>query len=177
MSAERWMKELEMLEKVRKHVRAKEKAQAAEQEKIRQAAEERAWRREIDAEIQRASQSAESCSNHCKEVEKKMKENIKEKLSSYLELLDEIKQRTQDERAAVSLLQEISKDRRMDEIRKERNSRNDLPATDKQISFLESFGVPIPVGLTRKQASNLIENAKAAVEIGTKAGKVPIRMP
>ena len=106
-----------------------------------------------------------------------MDENIKGKLDSYLELFDEIRQRTQDERTAVSLLQEICKDRRMDQMQKERNSRNDLPATEKQISFLESFCVPIPVGLTRKQAYNLIENAKAAVEIGTKAGKVPVRMP
>ena len=106
-----------------------------------------------------------------------MDEDIKEKFDSYLELFNEIKQITQDERIAVSLLQEISKDRRMDEMRKERNSRNDLPATEKQISFLESFCVPIPVGLTRKQASNLIENAKAAGEIGTKVFKAPVRMP
>jgi hypothetical protein len=106
-----------------------------------------------------------------------MDEFIKGKFDSYLELFNEIKQRTQDERTALSLFQEISKDRRMDEMRKERNSRNDLPATEKQISFLESFCVPIPVGLTRKQASNLIENAKAAVEVDNKAYKVPVRMP
>jgi len=48
MDAERWMKELEMVEKVRQDVHAKEKARAEEQEKIRQEAERRAWRRELE---------------------------------------------------------------------------------------------------------------------------------
>lgn len=51
MSAERWMEHLKMVEKARQHVRAKEKAQAAEQEKIRQEAEKRAWMRELEAEM------------------------------------------------------------------------------------------------------------------------------
>jgi len=47
MSAENWMKQLEMAEKVRQDVHAKEKAQAEEQEAIRQDAERRAWLREL----------------------------------------------------------------------------------------------------------------------------------
>jgi hypothetical protein len=47
MSAERWMQELEMVDKVRKDVLAKERVQAAEQEVIRQDAEKRAWLREL----------------------------------------------------------------------------------------------------------------------------------
>lgn len=47
MDAERWIKQLEMWEKVRHNVLAKEKAQAAEQERIRQEAERRAWMREL----------------------------------------------------------------------------------------------------------------------------------
>lgn len=50
MSAERWIKELEMIRKVRQHVRAKEKVQAAEEEKIRQEAEKQAWIREFGLE-------------------------------------------------------------------------------------------------------------------------------
>lgn len=55
MSAERWMQELEMMEKARKQVRAKERAEAAEQERIRQEAEKRAWMRELLAELRGAS--------------------------------------------------------------------------------------------------------------------------
>ena len=48
MDAERRMQELEMIEKVRQAVLAKENAKAAEQEKIRQDAEKRAWLRELE---------------------------------------------------------------------------------------------------------------------------------
>ncbi len=47
MDAERWMQELEMWEKVRHDVLAKEKAEAAEQERTRQETEKRAWLREL----------------------------------------------------------------------------------------------------------------------------------
>ena len=47
MDAERWMKQLEMMEKVKRDLRAKEKAQATEEERIRQQAERRAWLREL----------------------------------------------------------------------------------------------------------------------------------
>lgn len=47
MDAERWMKELEMIDKVRRDLRAKERAEAAEQERIRQESERRAWMREL----------------------------------------------------------------------------------------------------------------------------------
>jgi len=48
MDAERWMKELEMAEKVKYQLWAKENAKAAEEEKIRQDAERRAWLRELE---------------------------------------------------------------------------------------------------------------------------------
>jgi len=47
MDAERWIKQLEMLEKVSQQIRAKERARLAEEEKIRQEAEKRAWLREL----------------------------------------------------------------------------------------------------------------------------------
>jgi len=47
MNAERWIKQLEMIEKVRGDLRAKEKAEAEEEERIRQEAERRAWLREL----------------------------------------------------------------------------------------------------------------------------------
>jgi len=52
MDADRWMKEIEMVEKVRRDLRAKEKAEAAEEEQIRQEAEKQAWMRELVDEIQ-----------------------------------------------------------------------------------------------------------------------------
>lgn len=43
----------------------------------------------------------QSCSSFCKGVDEKMDENIKEKLKSYLELLEEIRQKTDDSRVAT----------------------------------------------------------------------------
>ena len=48
MTAERWIKQLEMAEKVKHQLWAKENAKAAEQEKIREDAEKRAWLRELE---------------------------------------------------------------------------------------------------------------------------------
>jgi len=47
MDAERWMQEIEMIEKIRRVVLAKERVQLAEEERIRQEAEKRAWLREL----------------------------------------------------------------------------------------------------------------------------------
>ena len=106
-----------------------------------------------------------------------MNENIREKLTGYLELLSEIKQKTGDEKTAVALLQEILKDVRMEQIRQERNFNGNAPATAKQVSYLRSFGVAIPDGLTRQQASRLIENAKAAMRQMQNTGNIAITVP
>jgi hypothetical protein len=76
-----------------------------------------------------------SCSNICKEVDEKMKFDMQSKLDEYMRLLEQIKQKTQDERTAVAVLQEVSKDRRSAEIREERGVEQSQPATDKQKNF------------------------------------------
>jgi hypothetical protein len=47
MDAERWIKELEVWEKARRDFRAKEKAEADEEQRIGQESERRAWMREL----------------------------------------------------------------------------------------------------------------------------------
>ena len=47
MTTEKCIRHLEMLEEARKYVRAKQQAEAAEQERMRQEAEKRAWLREL----------------------------------------------------------------------------------------------------------------------------------
>ena len=86
-----------------------------------------------------------------------MEENIQEKLTSYLELLDEIKDKTEDEGTAVVVLQEISKDRRMEEMRQDREAKNSVPATDKQKRFMKRLGINYPKTITKQEASVLID--------------------
>jgi hypothetical protein len=59
-------------------------------------------------ECRRGNGGTPSCSNTCKEVDKKMQFDMESKLEEYLQLLEQIKQKTTDERTAVSLLQEAS---------------------------------------------------------------------
>ena len=82
---------------------------------------------------------------------------IKEKLDSYLELLDEIQEKTEDERTAMALLSEISKDRRMDVIREERENKNGELATEKQKNLMKKLGIKFPEKVSKKEASVLID--------------------
>jgi len=72
---------------------------------------------------------------------------LDDKLKEYLELLGSIKKYTADERAALVLLQELSKDVRMDRIRDEREQEITL-ATRRQKRFPEKLGVDIDRDLT-----------------------------
>ncbi|MFC1783454.1 hypothetical protein ACFL02_07695 [Planctomycetota bacterium] len=102
--------------------------------------------------------SKASCSglNNCKGVVK-MNQSIQAKSENYLELFEEMKKKTGDERIAMSLLQEVSKDRRMEEIREEREMKNGEPATTRQLQFMKKLGIEVPPGATKKQASMLID--------------------
>ena len=103
-----------------------------------------------------------SYSSICKEVNQKMKFDMQSKLDEYLRLLEQIKQKTTDERTAVALLQEVSKDRRSAEIREERvNKNNDdadsEPATEKQKQFMKKLGIKFPATVTKQEASMMID--------------------
>ena len=91
-----------------------------------------------------------------KEV-KKMDQNMQAKLDKYMDLFEELKQKTNDERTALTLLQEVSKDRRMEEIREEREVKNSEPATTKQLKFMKKLGIDVPPGITKREASMLID--------------------
>jgi len=91
-----------------------------------------------------------------------MKFDMQSKLDEYLKLLEQIKQKTGDERTAVSLLQEVSKDRRTAEIRAERGAtdgeaRESEPATEKQKGFMKKLGIKFPETVTKQEASMLID--------------------
>lgn len=98
-------------------------------------------------------------------------EIIREKVEEYLKLFDDIRARTGDDRTAVTILQEVKKDLRMAQIRAERENSNGksnsngndngVLASAAQIGYLKKLGVKIPIGLTKKQASSLIDEATA----------------
>ncbi len=90
-----------------------------------------------------------------------MQFDMQSKLDEYLRLLEQIKQRTTDERTAVSLLQEVSKDRRSLQIQGERTEKDNRPATAKQKDYLRKLGIKFPENLTKAEASALIDEGLA----------------
>ena len=86
-----------------------------------------------------------------------MNQDIQAKLDGYLELFQEIRRKTDDERTALTLLQEVSKDRRMEEIRQERDSQRQQPATERQKRFMDDLGIKYPKNVTKQEASVLID--------------------
>lgn len=112
---------------------------------------------EIQTWLAREPRTTASYSNDCKEVDEKMKFDMQSKLGEYLKLLEQIKQKTQDERTAVALLQEVSKDRRSAEIREERGVEQSQPATEKQKNFMKKLGIKFPDTVTKQEASTLID--------------------
>jgi hypothetical protein len=87
--------------------------------------------------------------------------NVQQKLDDYLGLLDAIKVRTSDERTAGMLLQEISKDLRMDQIKQERELKNGEPATDKQRQFMKKLCIKFSDKVTKAEASAMIDEELA----------------
>jgi len=86
-----------------------------------------------------------------------MEKTIQEKLDGYVKLLGDIRSKVGDERTAVSLLQEMGKDQRMDRMSEEREMRNNKPATVKQKRFMDSLGIRYPKNVTKQEASVLID--------------------
>jgi len=80
------------------------------------------------------------------------------RVEAYLEIFERVKHETGSESAALGVLQEVAKDQRTEKIREGRKMTNEEPATQKQRFLLVSRGVNIPQGLTKKEASTLIDD-------------------
>jgi hypothetical protein len=95
---------------------------------------------------------------------------------AYLELYGTIRDRVGDEQVAVAVMHELSKDRRMQQIREERQMK--LPdfeqegasskprtgqrmASKKQLDFLRDLGGEVKAGMTSEEASQAIDSAQA----------------
>jgi len=85
-----------------------------------------------------------------------MKAHMQGKLEEYFELLDEVKGKVQDDVTAGRIVSEIAKDMRMEQIREERENKAQ-PATAKQLQFMKNLKIEIPDGVTKAEASRLID--------------------
>ena len=92
-----------------------------------------------------------------------MDEKISKRVDQYMELLEDLKERSGSELTALNLLQEISKDRRMDEIRQERGTNGRDPVTEKQRNFMKKLKLKCPKNLTKQEASIIIDEELARI--------------
>ena len=83
-----------------------------------------------------------------------MDDSTKKKLDEYFELFDAVSEKTKNERITVLILQELCKDKRVRQNKK--NSNGDL-ATEKQKRLMQGLSIKFPEGITKKEASGLIE--------------------
>jgi len=84
------------------------------------------------------------------------------KMDYYVSTFEQIQERISDPQVAMTILQEIAKDSRMDRIRSEREQAvpTNQPATQKQIEFMKDLDLEIKPGLNTKDASALITEAQ-----------------
>ena len=103
-----------------------------------------------------SAQPGHSYSTQCKEVNEKMDSDTRERLDCYIELMDEISEKTESDSIAVAILHEMSKDRRTQQMRNERQAASSNGATGKQKRLMKQLGLEFPEDISRKEASALI---------------------
>lgn len=102
-----------------------------------------------------------------------MEQETQSTLDKYLELFEVTRERVGDQFVAMSLVQEIARDRRSERIRAERqaarpatqqaprNFQGEELASQKQREWLRDLGIYVPKNCSRGHASELITEALA----------------
>ena len=86
-----------------------------------------------------------------------MKTETKNSINQYVELFDAIQEKAPSEEATIAILQEIGKDKRSKIIAE---AKDDESATEKQKNYLKDLGVEFDDSITKKEASDMIEQSK-----------------
>ena len=90
--------------------------------------------------------------------------NTKENIVAYKNLYHEILRYVGESAPAIGILHEVAKDNRMALMHERRERSAEGPATEKQLNFLKKLGVEVDSDVTKKQASRLIDEARAKEE-------------
>jgi hypothetical protein len=102
-----------------------------------------------------------------------------QKLNIYVSKLEQIKEIVHNEQTAaiLLLLTELTKGKEGEQISQKVVVNGNAPATENQKTYLFNLGTAVPEGLTRQQASVLIDTAKAEQQGMRKAIRMPIKIP
>jgi hypothetical protein len=67
----------------------------------------------------------------------------------------------EDVTVAIAILQEMSKDRRSQQMHEEQETKNSEAATERQKKFMKKLGIKYPENVTKVEASTLIDEELA----------------
>lgn len=81
-----------------------------------------------------------------------MDDDMETRLTQYLELLEKVKEKVSNEDTAARIVSEVAKDRRVEQMH-----RNGSSATEKQKAFMDKLGIDYDEDVSKKKASNLID--------------------
>lgn len=85
--------------------------------------------------------------------------------NGYVELFENVKAKVGSDEVALAIVEQVGKDERVERMqsgsghasRAESGVVSDQPATEKQLGYLKKLGVEFGEGLTKQQASALID--------------------
>lgn len=86
-----------------------------------------------------------------------MDTETQQRLNGYIALFEVISEKTDSDAVAIAILQEMSKDRRGQQMSGERADKNGKPATDRQKGYMRKLGIEFPEDISKAEASALID--------------------
>ncbi len=90
-------------------------------------------------------------------------EDIQAQVDFYADAFEKANAKLGNAELASLIVQQIGKDLRTAQIQggsgNSGNSNGDVPATPKQLAYLQRLGINVPAGLSKQQASELIDKA------------------
>lgn len=86
--------------------------------------------------------------------------DIQNKIEEYASLLTQIKTKISDSAEALIVLDQIGRDKRTELIQGLQSPNSDTPATEKQKKYMDSLGIEYSDDVTKKDASDMIEQSK-----------------
>ena len=93
------------------------------------------------------------------------------RLADYLEVYEQVNRVVKHAEVTAAIIEQVGKDARCQSLMNGRSNGNglangngDQPASEKQIGFLKRLKVEVPAGVSKREASRLIDEAQSNAE-------------
>ncbi len=93
------------------------------------------------------------------------------RVEGYLRVYERVNSVVKHAEVAAAIIEQVGKDARCESLMNGRSNGNghangngDMPATEKQLGYLAKLGVQVPAGVSKREASRLIDEAQSNAE-------------